>query len=356
MSQARTLPHSTDAPRPTAEGYPAHNLRFDLIVTVLSGLLLFGAYLDGWAHNNLSESLESFFTPWHAVLYSALGAVALFIFGTHLLNARRGYRWGHTLPRGYYLTLLGVGVMSVAGAGDFLWHSIFGIEFGFDASVSPTHLIAAFGITMIMGGGLLAGWLRRAAPTRWIEWLPVLLSAAFTLSSITVISQTLHPITRPVADFALQPAAGMEEIATYGWAFGSLALQTFLLSAIALLVVFRWGRQLPFGTFTLILTVNALLLAFEVYQWRFVPAWLVGGLIADALIRALPIDRPNGGRLFAILMPVGLYAVYFVVILLTGGTWWRVHSITGALTWIAVIGGLCGLLVWKPALDFTPGD
>lgn len=356
MSQSRTLPRSSASRRQVVQGYPADSLRFDLITVLLSGLLLFGAYLDGWAHNNLSESLESFFTPWHAVLYTSLGLVALFIFGTHLLNMRRGYRWGRTLPRGYTLTLIGIGVMSVAGMGDFAWHTIFGIEFGFDASVSPTHLIAAFGITMIMAGGLLAGWLRRSEPTRWLEWLPIVLSAAFTLSSMTVIAQILHPLTRPLADAALQPAPGLIEVATYGWAFGSFVFQTFLLSMVVLLVVFRWGKRLPFGTFTLLLTVNALLLAFEVYGWRFVPAWLVGGLAADLLIRVLPVDRPSGGRLFALLMPVCLFTAYFAVILLTGGTWWRIHAITGALTWVAVIGGLCGLLVWKPSFEQTPAE
>jgi hypothetical protein len=36
--------------------------------------LMIGLFVDGWAHNNLGEALETSFTPWNAVFYSGFAA------------------------------------------------------------------------------------------------------------------------------------------------------------------------------------------------------------------------------------------------------------------------------------------
>jgi hypothetical protein len=41
--------------------------RDDLVTTALCGWVVAGMVLDAWAHQNASQ-LETFFTPWHAVL------------------------------------------------------------------------------------------------------------------------------------------------------------------------------------------------------------------------------------------------------------------------------------------------
>src|SRR5437588_240720 len=56
-------------------GYPAGGRGFDRAATALGGWLIGGVYLDGWAHRHRAN-LETFFTPWHAVLYA--GFLALF--------------------------------------------------------------------------------------------------------------------------------------------------------------------------------------------------------------------------------------------------------------------------------------
>ena len=53
----------------------AGGLWFDWVAVALAGWLIGGLHLDGWAHNHHPE-MESFFTPWHGVLYS--GFFALF--------------------------------------------------------------------------------------------------------------------------------------------------------------------------------------------------------------------------------------------------------------------------------------
>lgn len=54
---------------------PISDLRFDWIMALVSIWWLGGLFVDGWAHSNLPQ-LETFFTPWHAVIYSGYLAVA----------------------------------------------------------------------------------------------------------------------------------------------------------------------------------------------------------------------------------------------------------------------------------------
>src|SRR5262249_12129001 len=67
---------------------------FDWLMTALGAWLLGGLYLDGWAHIHV-PGLETFFTSWHAVLYSGYlaGAVALVV--TFLRNRRGGAPRSH---------------------------------------------------------------------------------------------------------------------------------------------------------------------------------------------------------------------------------------------------------------------
>ena len=77
-------------PAAPAEKLPVlGGLRFDWIATVLFAILIGGVYLDGWAHNH-GKVDSSFFTPWHAVLYSGLALTGIFLFVNLLLNHRKG--------------------------------------------------------------------------------------------------------------------------------------------------------------------------------------------------------------------------------------------------------------------------
>src|SRR5262245_27383763 len=109
------------------EARPQGSLRFDWLIAALSAWWLSGLFLDGWAHRHV-PALETFFTPWHAVLYSGFAACALALHVTQTRNMRRGYLWRRSLPTGYGLSLVGAAIFLVAGALDFLWHTLFGIE------------------------------------------------------------------------------------------------------------------------------------------------------------------------------------------------------------------------------------
>src|SRR5688572_19740102 len=111
--------------RKGSSSYPASSLRFDLASVILSLWFMTGLFLDGWAHNHIAE-LETFFTPWHGVLYTGYFAVAGLMTITQLRNVTKGYSFSHALPKGYFLSLVGIVVFFFGGIGDMLWHEIFG--------------------------------------------------------------------------------------------------------------------------------------------------------------------------------------------------------------------------------------
>src|SRR5437868_7378550 len=138
MRSGSQLPMETQPATPAAGKLPAlGGLRFDWIVTVLFAILIGGVYVDGWAHNH-GKVDNTFFTPWHAVLYSGYGALAGVLLAALARNHATGLAWRVALPEGYRLSLLGALVFAVAGLGDMIWHTLFGIEVGTAALLSPT--------------------------------------------------------------------------------------------------------------------------------------------------------------------------------------------------------------------------
>ena len=100
--------------------------RWEWTVIALCTWLLAGAYLDSWAHRHVAR-LETFFTPWHAVLYSGLFATLCFLGATALWNQGKGRGTQDLLPMGYGLSLVGGVIFGMAGVIDMLWHLRFGI-------------------------------------------------------------------------------------------------------------------------------------------------------------------------------------------------------------------------------------
>jgi hypothetical protein len=147
-------------------------------VTGVSAWLLGGLYLDGWAHRHL-HNLESFFTPWHGVLYSGLLASAVFLIGAALRLRTPETPWWRSLPTGYGLSLAGVAVFVAGGIGDLLWHTLLGVEADLEALLSPTHLILAIGGVLIGSGPLRAAWRRPDIEGSLVAFLPMLFSLTF---------------------------------------------------------------------------------------------------------------------------------------------------------------------------------
>ncbi len=124
---------------------PVTDARTDLITMLLGTWLMIGIFLDGYAHTNSIDELESFFTPWHGVFYSGFLATTVWVGWIILKNMRTGLTWRQAIPRGYGPTVFGLALFGLGGIGDGIWHTIFGIEQGVDALLSPSHFMLFVG-------------------------------------------------------------------------------------------------------------------------------------------------------------------------------------------------------------------
>jgi TolB protein len=186
---------------PTHPEYPQSSLRFDWIVSGLSAWIIGGLYLDGWAHNH-GKVDDSFFTPWHAALYSGVFVMFIFLFSHQARNVFKGHPLGRALPKGYLLSLIGVALFLLGGLLDLLWHAAFGIELDLEALLSPTHLLlATSGVLMVSGPirALVSRMQMGEVFNGWKALGPLVLCATFILSILTFFTQFAHPIGYPMA-------------------------------------------------------------------------------------------------------------------------------------------------------------
>jgi len=331
------------SPRLGEPSLPAGGLAFDLAATLVCGWLLGGAYLDAWAHTHV-PNLETFFTPWHAVLYAGFLAVAVFHVSAWALAVRRGRSWRRALPAGYGLSVAAVGLFALAGVGDLCWHLAFGVEQNMDAALSPTHLLLACAIALLVSGPLRAAWHRPGRRVAPAAWLPLLASLTYALSLATLVTQYAHPYVVVLAAQGTTPADPNQAQAL---GVTSIVLQTAVLMGPLLLVVRRWA--LPWGSLTGVFAANAALLSLMQDQYSFIPAAAAAGLAADALAqgRTLSVRRL---RLFAGAVPVLVYLVYFLTLTLTGGIGWTVHFWLGSTVLAGTVGLLLSYLLIPPAL------
>ncbi len=314
-------------------------------MAVFSAWLVGGLYLDGWAHRHLRD-LDTFFTPWHGVLYSGFFAAAGFLVITSLKNHHKGYPWSRALPRGYGLSMMGVAIFIGGGVGDLIWHTVLGIEADLEALLSPTHLTLAVGGVLLGSGPFRAEWRRvRPVPTpSLVQLTPMLLSLTFFLSVLTFFTQFAHPWVH------LWPAGPPPQGQFFPQALGlvGILLQTALLMGALLLAASRW--TLPFGSLLLVLTLNSALMSVLEVQYRLIAVGLLGGVAGDVLLKWLKpsVTQPARFRLFACAVPMVLYGLYFVALAVTAGVWWSIPFWSGAIVLAGIVGWLLSVLMIPP--------
>jgi Tol biopolymer transport system component len=202
---------SENAPR---SGNPPSSPAFEWLMGVLAALLIGGLDLDIWAHSH-GRVDQSFFTPWHAVLYGAMalnGIVLGIVMARNVLRNR--LPWRRALPAGYGLSLIGVIAFAIGGGLDLAWHTLFGIEEDIQALLSPTHLILATSAALILTGPLRSAAIRISAstPARWRELGPAVLSVSAVFTLLGLFTQFAHPL---ITVFGLKSAAAPVNNAIY---------------------------------------------------------------------------------------------------------------------------------------------
>ena len=322
---------------------------FDRLMGVLALLLICGLYLDGWAHNHgLVDT--TFFTPWHAILYSAYAlnasalAIALFV------NHARGRAWLFALPDGYEPALFGVPLFVAAGASDMLWHTFFGFEEGIDPLLSPTHLLLALAGILILSGPLRAGW-RRSMPARgWSLLLPAILSITAILAVFSFFTSFAHPVveTDLITNFPYTDDRG-------SWGAACVLLQSAIITGVVLFALRRW--RLPRGALTLILTINTALVSVMADEYPLIATTALAGVLLDLLYWRLQpsVQRVDALRLFAFAFPLIYNLCLFVpIILYQGSIPWSIHLWLGVTCMSGVVGLLLSYLLAPPKVPVEP--
>ena len=179
----------------TATDRPRTSLRTDWILTGLAIWLVGGFYVDLWAHHH-GEVDDTFFTPWHAVLYTAAVAFGVVLGAVALRDPRRGLPLRASLPATYWVGFLGSLLFIVAGLLDLAWHAVFGFEGDIEALLSPTHLLLATSGLMMIGTPLRSADARMLGG-RAFSWRlagPFIIPLAMILAIFGAFTQYAHPI------------------------------------------------------------------------------------------------------------------------------------------------------------------
>ena len=180
---------------------------------VLSLLLVAGVFQDGWAHNH-GKVDESFFTPWHFILYGTMALNGLLLLGMGLRGLTRGVAAKDALPYGYWTSAVGVIIFIAGGGLDLVWHTLFGVEVSLDALVSPTHLILALGAALVFSGPIRSVAYRSKWDTGgWRKVGPAVAGITAMLALVGFFTQYVEPVGN---DGIASVIARQENASVYG--------------------------------------------------------------------------------------------------------------------------------------------
>ncbi|MBW3561038.1 MAG: hypothetical protein KY437_00915 [Actinobacteria bacterium] len=307
--------------------------------TAFSTWIILGLYLDGWAHN--AGRPEDFWTPWHAVLYSGfVAATAWFLF-----QRRRG-------DPGFAdrLTVAGFALFAIAGVGDAVWHTLLGIEEDLAALISPTHLALMVGGLLLVASPIRASR-RDPAPDRgWRGSAPTVISVGLSVAVIAFFLQFVSAFHLFGLETFTVSNVPDDSGATIGIA-SILLTNLLLLGGVAWVANQRTSsiratssarRDVPPGTYTLVMAVPALLLS-SLHAFEHAPlvlAAILGGATADVLSRA-----GHGRRMLLLAVPAVTWATWFAVFHGIWGLGWEAELWTGSIVLTVLTGAGMDLLV-----------
>jgi hypothetical protein len=313
------------------------------IMLVAGAWLVTGLQLDAYAHATTPQ-LETFWTPWHAVLYSGIAACGLAL--VWLLRSRLPviptYRTLLALPNALRVPMLGMALLLVGGGIDTLWHNLFGIEQDLEIFVSPSHELIILGMTLVAAGPALMLAARPGGRLSFADGVLATVSALLSVLPLHIYS--LHASALGVWPFG----GGVEPVEIYSYdgqlMHGYLASTVLLLLPIVLLGR-RW--RLPPGVPAVLVAVPAvamhLMFLTEDPWW---PALTIAAAAAGAEVvlrlaaRLVRLPREAGWATLGLVAPALVWGTLFAVeqVKVQGGVGWNVHMVSGLLTLTALTG------------------
>jgi hypothetical protein len=302
-----------DRPAAPVHTRPVASHRSDLVTALLGGWFAVGLMLDAWAHNNV-PGLETFFTPWHAVFYSGFLAISGWVLWVCRDALRGPSRAIGAVPAGYAATLVAIVTFALGGVGDLAWHTAFGIEQDIAILFSPTHLVLAASMLVIITTPLRSA---RADPDLprcpgLLRLLPAVLSVGFAATLVLLMLQYANVLTSGPAAVVFDLTGGDRgESARF---VSSLAVTNLVLVVAVLTLARRWRP--PVGTATLVYAFPAALSAAVsgLHHVTLIATVVVSGVVVDLVGRWLRPgpDRPVRWFAYAGLAPLVTWVAYLV--------------------------------------------
>ena len=295
------------------------------------------------AYHHFHTTVETFFEPAHGLLYAGLLAAYVFVGIAMVSNHRRGFAWRYALPKGYETTTAGLIVFLAGGVLDMIKHTLWGFEQGFNALLSPTHLLIGAGMFLIIAGPVRSAIERERPPSTLIGQLPMLLALASMMELMHWGTQFIFLSEAERMNAPLDPARFPHDTLTllallyYKQGIGllSVIVQSLLMIGFALYAAQR--IRLAGGALTVMFVVGNIFIAgaHSNYFGQFFGvalASLLAGIFGDVIGRRW--------SLFAFGIPAIYWAVLLSVLAATmGGIWWSPDVISGSV----LFAGLTGL-------------
>ena len=339
----RVRPEAVEAP-----AFAPFTARERWVLLVASAWLVIGLQLDAYAHATTPE-LETFWTPWHGVLYSGIAAsgFTLLWLMRKRLPAIPTYATLLALPNALRVPLAGMALLLVGGGMDTLWHNIFGIERDLEIFVSPSHEFIILGMMLVAAGPAL---MLATRPGRRLSiGDAVLVTASALLSALPVHIYSLHATAIGFIHLGTgEQTPGVFSVDAQ-LVHGYLASTVLLLLPIVL-IGRRW--RIPFAVPTVLISLIAvamhLMFDSEDDWW---PALTLAAATAviEIVLRVAARFAPLGvnGRWIALGLlapPAAWGAVLAVGKIETGTVGWNIHMVSGLLTLVAITGAATVLI------------
>ena len=346
----------------------ALSMRDEFVTCALGTWMLCGLYLDGWAHRT-RDLQDSITTPWHAIFYAGYVAFATWIVWVIVRRVREGHRGLDAVPLGYGVGVLGVGLFTLGGAGDQVWHLSLGVEQDLNAFLSPTHWLLAIGMFLMASSPLRAGWSTRGpeAP-RMKEFAAVLWSLVLTVAmfffafnymsffiadSPTIEAEAFAAGLGP--DVSDELAVSLNErLRILGLTM--IAFTSVGMIATVLFVLRRWKPPVGSVTMLFFVTANANNAVWEYrYGWVVVAA-LVGGIVADWYIWRFDPKPSNvvAWRYLPVVVLTPMWLTYYAVMFFGYEMNWPAETWTGSII-LAVLHCTLLTFVMRPFENPVPG-
>jgi hypothetical protein len=269
--------------------------------------MVIGLFLDGWSHRH--QRPESFFTPWHATLYSGFAAAVVWSAWARYRVAQRDPELAARAIPGELITAIGVGLFAVGGVADFAWHQIFGIESSIKALLSPTHLLLMTGGLMALTGPVRAAWaVRGPRNPSWRAFAPILACVTLAIAVLSFFTQEISAFTIDSIHLEVSGnALGLQQMG-----IASILITNALLIGGWLYLLHRWRP--PIGSATVMFTTVATLMTGldSFHRLPLVLGAAAGGLAADTLVALRPrLTRRDICRLGAV-TPAVMWTVWMM--------------------------------------------